>query len=132
MSSLVENLEHASLVLSGAVVCFLLLKWRKHQANQGEASQTAGILQKAQQEAEIILRDARLLASQEALKAHEQSEQALAARRSERLELERRLAEREGLINSQLERIIEGEKALSLQKETLEKHTQELQAREQE
>jgi ribonuclease Y len=132
MSSLVENLEHASLVLSGAVGCYLVLKWRKRQTSQGEASQAGGILQKARQEGEIILRDARLSASQEALKAHEQSEQALAARRAERLELERRLAEREGLINSQLERIIEGEKSLSQQKEMLEKHERELQCREQE
>lgn len=126
MSSLVENLEHASLVLSGAVGCYLLLKWRQHQANQAEASQTATIRQQARQEAEIILRDARLNASQEALKAHEQTEQALAARRAERLELERRLAEREGLINSQLERIIEGEKSLSDQKQALAKESEEL------
>jgi ribonuclease Y len=131
MSSIVENLEHASLVLSGAVGCFLLLKWRKRQAEQGEASQAEAVVQKARQEAEAILRDAQLTASQEALKSREQSEQAVTARRAERLELERRLAEREGLINSQLECILEGEKALSQQKEALEKRDRELQTREQ-
>lgn len=129
MSSLVENLEHASLVLSGAVGCYLLLRWRKHQANQAETGQAATILQAARQEAEIMLQDARLNASQEALKAREQAEQALSARRAERLELERRLADREGLINSQLERIIEGEKNLTRQKEALERQAKELDER---
>jgi ribonuclease Y len=127
MSSLVENLEHASLVLSGAVGCYLLLKWRNRLA---EASQAGAILEKAKRDAEIILRDACLAASQEALKSHEQAEQALAARRSERLELERRLAEREALINSQLEQVVEGEKNLSRQKETIEKQSTEIHARE--
>ena len=132
MSSLVDTLEHAGLVLSGAVVCALLLKWRKQRGNQTEALQAEGILGRARQEAEKILQDARLAASEEALKVHEQSDQALAARRAERLELERRLAEREGLINSQLERIVEGEKTLGEQKERLEQSASELRAREEE
>ena len=128
MSSLVENLGHASLVLSGAVGCYILLKWRKHQADKAQAG---AILNQARQEAETILREARLAASQETVKAHEQAEQALAARRAERLELERRLAEREGLINSQLESIIQGEKALTQQKKGLEQLSVELEQREQ-
>src|ERR1700685_571644 len=101
--SLVDTLEHAGLVLSGAVICYVLLEWRKHQAKQAEASQKEAGVDKARQQAETIVREARLTGSQEALKAHEQFEQALASRRAERLELERRLAEREGLINSQLQ-----------------------------
>lgn len=130
MSSFVENLEPASLVLSGAVGCYLLLKWRKHQVNKREEVQADAIVENAKREAEIILRDARLAASQEALRSHEQAEQALAARRAERLELERRLAEREGLINSQLERVVEGEKTLTRHKETLEKQSMQIRARE--
>jgi ribonuclease Y len=131
MSSLVENLEYAGLVLSGAAGCYLLLKWRKAKANKHEASQAEAILQKAKREAEITLSDARLAASQEAIKSHEQTEQASAARRAERLELERRLTEREGLINSQLERIIEGEKAIQQQKEALKQQSAEIRGREQ-
>ena len=81
-----------------------------------EATQSQKVLEKARQEADAVLREARLAASQEALKAHEQLEQALVARRAERLELERRLAEREGLINSQLQRIVEREQNLTDQK----------------
>jgi hypothetical protein len=120
MSSFVDTLEHAGLVLSGAVVCYAWLKWRQHQGRAAASAQAGTVLQEAKQEAEIILRDARLAANEQALKAHEQSKQALAARRAERLELERRLAEREGLINSQLQRIIEGEAKLNEQKEKLE------------
>jgi ribonuclease Y len=119
-------LQYASLVLGGAAGCYLLLKWRKGQANQEEASQAGAILAKAKADAEVILRDAHLAASQEALKNHEQAEQALAARRAERLELERRLAEREALINSQLEQFLEGEKTVSQQKELLDKRAAEL------
>jgi len=82
-------------------------------------SRAREILEKAKQESETLLRESRLAASQEALKTREQFEQAEVARRSEQLELERRLAERESLINSQLQRIVESEQTLSQQKDTL-------------
>jgi len=119
MSSLVNYLGHACLVLSGVLVCSLYLWWRRRKAAALERFQAQSILDQARQQAEIILRDARLAASQEALKVHEQTEQALAARRAERLELERRLAERETLINSQLERILDSEKNLNQDKAAL-------------
>lgn len=130
MSPLVETVGRAGFVLSGAVLCYLLLWWRKHQTVQEEAAQSQTVLDKARQEADAVLREARLAASQEALKAHEQLEQALVARRAERLELERRLAEREGLINSQLQRIVESEQNLIQQKNQLETQAAELRARE--
>jgi hypothetical protein len=81
MSSLVDTLEHAGLVLSGALICYLLIKWRKRQTGGAATAGAREILDKARQESEILLRDARLAASQEVLKAREQSEQAEAARR---------------------------------------------------
>jgi ribonucrease Y len=132
MSSFVDTLEHAGLVLSGAAVCYAWLKWRQHQSQAATSAQAGTIVDKARQEAETLLRDARLAANEQALKAHEQSENALAARRAERLELERRLAEREGLINSQLQRIVEGEEKLGAQKEKLEEREKQIQAAEQE
>src|SRR5947209_406053 len=132
MSSLVDTLEHAGMVLSGAVVCYIFFKWKKHQASESQIAQSQILVEKTRQDAEAILRDARLTASQEALKAHEKFEQALASRRAERLELERQLAEREGLINCQLQRIVEAEQSLNQQKSALEKQTAELRQREQE
>ncbi len=116
MSSLVNTLEHAGLVVSGAALCYVFLRWRKHRTGAAEAVAAQSVLEKARREAEIIVRDARLAASQEALKLHEQAEQANLARRAERVELERRLAERETLINSQLERILQTEKDLDQEK----------------
>jgi ribonuclease Y len=121
MSSLVDTLEHAGLVLSGAVVCFLFLQWRRQKGVQEEELAGGALVDQARREAEIILRDARLAASEEALKLHAQTDQARVARRAERLELERRLAERETLINSQLQRIVDAEKNLNEEKETLRK-----------
>jgi F0F1-type ATP synthase membrane subunit b/b' len=119
MSSLVDTLEHAGLVLSGAVLCYLLVRWRKRETSRTESLEAKSLLEQARKEAEIIVRGARVTASEEALKQHEQTEQAGAARRAERLELEKRLAERECLINSQLQRIVDAEKNLSLEKESL-------------
>jgi ribonuclease Y len=132
MSSLVDTVERAGFVLSGAVLCYLLLWWRKHQTGQSEAAQAQALMDQARRESEAIVREAQLTASQETLKAHEQLEQALAARRAERLELERRLAERETLINSQLHRIVQSEQALGDQKTGLEQQTAELKSREEE
>jgi ribonuclease Y len=80
----------------------------------------------------MIVRDARMTASEAALKQHEQTEQAGAARRAERLELEKRLAERESLINSQLQRIVEAEKGLTLEKESLKQRGEAFQCKESE
>src|SRR4029077_1220769 len=49
----------------------------------------------------------------------EEMEQSFTARRQERAELEKRLSEREGLINSQLEKIVEAEKTIQEQKAAL-------------
>lgn len=130
MSSLVDTFEHAGLVLSGAVLCLLFVQWRKRQTGQVEASESQSQLEQARREAEIILRDARLTASEDALKQHELAEQAVAARRAERLELEKRLAERESLINSQLQRVVEAEKTLAEEKQSLGRQRESLKARE--
>jgi ribonuclease Y len=92
--------------------------------------ETEAILSKAGREAEVILRDARLLASQESIQLRQHIEESFAARRLERAELEKRLGEREGLINSQLQRIVEAEKALLLQKDEVKQTQQEAMKRE--
>jgi ribonuclease Y len=117
MSSLVDTLEHAGLVLSGGVVCYVFLIWRNRKNGRAGSVAAQAVLEKAQREAEAVVREARLAASEETLKSREQSDQALAARRAERLELERRLAEREALINSQLQRLVEAEKSVQKDQE---------------
>ena len=132
MNSLVDTAEHAGLLLSGAVIFYLYQRWRNRKASAGNAQAFQTIIDQARQQAEIILRDAQLATSQEALKLHEKVEQAALAYRSQRLELEQRLAEREKLINSQLERIVEAENNLSTEKNNLRQRIAELAERERE
>lgn len=132
MSLLVDNLEYAGLLLAGAVVSFVLFQWQKYRARQSEARKAASLLDQARQQAEILLRDARLGASEQALKLHERSQQALSNTQAERLELERRLGERESLINSQLARVLEAEKNLNAEKEKFKAEVEALAAREKE
>lgn len=117
MSSLVDTLQYAGLVLCGGVAYYLFLAWKNRQASGARSAAADALLDQAKREAESVVRNARLAASEESLKAREQSDLALAARRAERLELERRLAERESLINSQLQRLVEAEKQVQQDQE---------------
>jgi ribonuclease Y len=119
MSLLVNILGYAALVVVGAVLCYWLLWWKGRSLKKVKALEVEALLAKARTDAEITIRDARLAASEEARKLREEADQALAARRAERLELERRLVERETLINSQLTRLVESEQNLTQQKEDL-------------
>ena len=120
MMSLANILEGAALFAAGALVCFALLWWRERNLQKAKSLETQALLDKARNEAEIIQRDARAAANQEALKLRDQIEQSFAERRAERAESERRLTEREALINSQLQQMMEAERALKEQKQTLE------------
>jgi ribonuclease Y len=119
MSWLVHFLELAVLVTAGTGACFLLLWWKERNLKQVKVLEAEAILAKARTEAELIVRDGRLAAGEEVRKLRLEAEQALAARRAERLAQEARLAEREALINSQLARVLEAEERLKEHQETL-------------
>src|SRR5438093_4100988 len=119
MSLLVNIVEQAALVAVGAGLCYWLLWWKGRNLKKVKTLEAEALLAKAKADAEITSRDARLAANEEARKLREEADQAVATRRAERLELERRLAERETLINSQLTRLVESEKTLNEQKEAL-------------
>src|SRR3989442_2918370 len=116
MSPLGNIFQGALLVAAGAALCYLLLWWKERSLKKAKSLETQTLIEKARAEAEMIVRDARLAANEEALKLREQIEQSFAAWRGERAELERRLSDRERLLNTQLERIVEAEKTLSSQK----------------
>src|SRR5213080_1907743 len=107
MSSWLNILEGAVLLAAGALLSYLLL-WRKDRnARRARALEVQTVVDKARSEAEIIVRDARLAGAEEARKLREDAEQSLAARRQERVESEKRLSQRESLINAQLEKMVE-------------------------
>lgn len=124
--------EGVGFALAGALLCFLWL-WRKDRnLKKSQSLEAQSILEKSKHDAEAIIRDARLIANEEALQIRQQTEQSFAARRQERAELEQRLGERETLINAQLERVVQVEKNLQQQKEELQKQAGLLGAQQQE
>ena len=136
MNTLVSPVEHAALVvlgfLIGACAALLYQRWRNRDGATRQIAAGQRALDQARQQSELIVRDARIAASEEALKLHEEAEEAMAAYRTERLELERRLDEREKLINSQLERIVEAENNFAAEKQSLRDRLNEVAARERE
>jgi ribonucrease Y len=130
MKLLFNLLEHAGLAVVGAALCYLLLWWRGRSLRKVETLEAEALLAKARAEAELTIRDARLAASEDARKLREDTEQALARSRAERLELERRLSEREVLINSQLARLVQAENTVTEQKEALARRAHDLEEQE--
>ena len=120
MILLANILEGAVWFGGGAAICFVLLWWRERNLHKARILQSEALLEKARTEAETLKREAAAAATQEALKLREQIEQSFADRRAERAESERRLAERESLINSQLQQMMEAEKAVKREKDALE------------
>lgn len=124
----------------GAVVCLaagagiyhLILVLKRRQLREAEERQATALLQQARREAETLINTARLDGNAEALKLRQAVETSLAARHAESADQERRLGERESLLNSQLSRIIETEKDLRQQKETLERKANALENAQQE
>jgi ribonuclease Y len=132
MSSWVNIFIGAGMAIAGAALCYLLLWWKDRNLKKASACEAEALLARARSEAELVVQNARLAASEEARKLRDELEQSFAARRAERADLERRLSERESLINSQLERILEAEKNLKEQKEALRTRTQELEQQQRE
>jgi ribonuclease Y len=114
-------LEGAVGLMAGALLGYFFFWWKRRQLQKAQLLESQSLLEKTRREAEAITREAKLAANEEALKLREETEKAFAARRAERAELERRLSERDVLINSQLARVMEAEKNLKAETETLEK-----------
>src|SRR5436309_7017051 len=129
MILLANIFEGAGVFVAGTLLGYLLVHVRDRKARAAQSLQTQSLLENARREAEAITREARLAANEAALKLREQTEQAFAERRQERLQLEKRLSEREALINSQLEGVIQAEKNFREQKEALERKADQLDSR---
>src|SRR5947207_2525694 len=111
----------ALLFLAGVLLGFGFFHWKQRKFRSEFAAKERLLLENAQREAEAILREGRLAANEEALKLREQTEKSFGTRRRELTDLEQRLAERESLINRQLEGLVQRENDLRNRQETLEK-----------
>ena len=132
MTGLVNIVQDGALAAAGAALCYLLLWWKERNLKEARQLEAEALLAKARNEAEALVAAARLAANEEALKLREQIEKSFAAGRAERTELERRLGEREALINSQLERVVEAEKSVNEQKGALRQQAEALEQRQRE
>jgi ribonuclease Y len=113
--------DGAGLLLTGALFGIGIFYWLERSQRSARGAERKSILETAQREAEALVREARVAANEEALKIREQAEKLLNSRRREITDLEQRLAEREILINRQLEGLVAQERQLRERGESLEK-----------
>jgi ribonuclease Y len=105
-------LEDALLFGGGALAAWAFLAWKDRSARSALVLREKNVLENARREAEAIVREARLSANEESLKLREQTEKTLAERSSEFAATEKRLSERETLVNRQMENLAQEEKNL--------------------
>lgn len=123
---------HAGLLASGAAGAFLLLRWLETRRRRAVSREQEAILEKARSEAESLLREARLKASEDALQIRHQTETACLARHQEVAAAETRLTEREKLINRQLESLVQEEKTMRAEQERAQAAATAMEARQRE
>src|SRR5438093_765523 len=104
--------EGAMLFLAGILLGYWFFHWKQRRLRTARDAEEKSLLENARREAESILREARLAANEEALKLREQTEKSFGTRRRELSDLEQRLADRERLINRELEGLVHREKDL--------------------
>jgi ribonuclease Y len=102
---------------AGALLGYWLVRWKERNVRAAYALKEQTLLENARREAETICREARLLASEEGVKVRAQLEQAITTQRLELTGREARLAERESLINRQLENLVQEESNLRRQQQ---------------
>ncbi len=133
MSPLVTTIvQDGALATAGGALCYLLLWWRDRNVKEAKAMEAEALLAKARSEAEAVLVNARVTANQEAVKLRAELDGSFTARLAERAELEQRLGERENLINSQLQRVVESESRANEQRAALRHQAESLEQRQRE
>jgi ribonuclease Y len=127
MLSQIHPLLGGALVLLGGIgIGYAFFRWRDQAARRANRVQEDAAREAARREADTLLREARLKANEEALRLREEADQSFSARRKELLDLEGRLAERESLVNRQLENLVTDERNLRAEKQALADRATEL------
>lgn len=118
MSSLASIfLENAAFIgviifLLGFLFCYLILSWKDRDARASLAAKQKSLSEEARQQAETLAREARIAANEEAMKLRTETERQFVERRKELSAAEKRIIERESLLNQQLENLVLQEKEL--------------------
>ena len=116
-------LEGSGLVLAGLALGFSFFLWKERRIRAALAEQEQLLRENARRDAETLLRDARLAANVEINKLRDETEKYLNRRRGEMEAVEARLAQRESLVNRQLEGLVDEEKALRGQQTQLQQQS---------
>ncbi len=125
-AELVVFAEGIALIGVGALLAYILTRSKEKAHQRARAEQEQLTQDNARREAEAVVREAKLKANEEAVKLRAETEASFATRKQELSGLEQRLADRERLINRQLEGMVLEEKKAREQKELLEQKIVEL------
>lgn len=128
--SMLDNslfLAGSSLIV-GTIIGYWLVRWKERNVRAALAIKEQSILDAAAREAETLAREARVKCNEEIAKVKEETEKSFGSRQAQILETERRLTERETLINRQLESFVAEEKHLRGQQLELQKKVETLEA----
>ncbi|MGE3311292.1 MAG: Rnase Y domain-containing protein, partial [Limisphaerales bacterium] len=114
--------------LLAAATTLVVVQYRREASRlRREADERAAqLLADARRQADELVRESRLLANEEVLKLREQTEQFVSKRRLEIDESEKRVADRERLVNLQLERLVNDEDRLRQRSDQLQEQSSEL------
>ena len=99
-----QLLKFLAALVVGVFLGYQILRWKERARRAALLEREQNVLDAARKEAESILREARLAANEESLRIRQETENSFAARRDELCLAEKRLNQRESLINAQLER----------------------------
>jgi len=132
--SLLENpfVIGISCFVLGSVAGYWLLRWKERNLRAALAVKEQSILEDARRQAESLLREARLKANEDMLKLRQDLERSLAGQHDEITEAEKRLVERETLINLQLKNLVDEESSLHRQQQECQKRAEAFQKQQKE
>lgn len=117
----IQYLEGAVLLVIGVFLGYYIVRWKERQFRATLAERERNTLDAARKEAESIIREGKLTANEESLRIRQETENSFAARRDELCDAEKRLNQRESLINAQLESLGHQEKSVLEHQKSLQK-----------
>jgi ribonuclease Y len=117
--SLLENpvVLGSACFVAGLAIGYWLWRWKERNLRAAFTLKEQSALEDARRQAEVITREARVQANEEGLKIRQAAENAYSTHQRQLTETEKRLNERESLINRQLQSIVEEERRLREQQD---------------
>lgn len=125
-------MEAVAACFIGAIFGYFLATWKERSQRSALEREGKSVLENANREAEKIVRDARLTANEEALKLRCEAEKFYADQREQINASEKRLSDKEIIINKQLENLVNEETKLREKEEEYQKNLAALETYKQE